>query len=122
VLLDGQVFKDAPTFHDVAHTAVYQVLRRYAGDVLPVEVDLTLDEFAVFQLQQPGNGLKRGGLASAIAAQQSHHLTHRHGQGQAAQYLHDLVVDHLDIGDLQHRQAGRVLYGRVQPGHPPSPE
>src|SRR5690606_29750873 len=61
--------------------------------------------------QQARDGLERGALARAVAAQQRHDLPAWHGQRQPAQGLHDLVVDDLDVVDVEDQVRG--LLGHV---------
>ena len=55
----------------------------------------------VFQGQQAGDALQRGGFARTIGTEERHNGALRHPQRQAPKNLHRLVVDHLDIIDFQ---------------------
>ena len=59
------------------------------------------------QRQQARDGLQRGRLAGTVGAQQRDDLPARHVDRQAAQRLHALVVDDLDVARSSGRQPRR---------------
>ncbi|MNS99259.1 hypothetical protein D3C72_1336570 [compost metagenome] len=109
VFFDREVFKHTATFHNVAQAVAHQLLWCQGCRGLAVEVNAAAFDHTVFQRQQARNGLERGALARPIAAQQRHDLPPWHGQRQAAQGLHHLVVDDLDVVDFE--DVGRGMRG-----------
>ena len=79
--------------------------------MLAIEVDAAAFDHAIFQRQQARDGLERGALARPVAAQQRHDLPTWHGQRQAAQGLHHLVVDDLDVVDFEDVGRGWLGHG-----------
>ncbi|CUI47771.1 Uncharacterised protein [Achromobacter xylosoxidans] len=111
VLLDRQILEHAPSFHHMRQPGAHQVLRPRPRGVAAVEQDAPARQLAILQVEQARHRLQRRRLTGAVAAQQGHDGAGRHRQRQAAQHLHRLVVDHLDVVDVQHRRRQRSVSG-----------
>jgi hypothetical protein len=86
----------------VREAAPHQLLRREPLGGLAVEGDAPGLELAVLKRQQARDGLQRGRLAGAVAAQKRHQLGFAHAQRHALQHMALAVVrvQALDLEDV----------------------
>ena len=108
----GHVGDDAPSLHDLEDAAANDFVRVFVGDRLPVEGDVASDDFAVFGVQQTGDGLQRRRFAGAVRPEQGDDLPFGNLQTDAAQDQHDVVIDDFDVfNGEQGRRAGGLCAG-----------
>ena len=75
----------------------------------PRHMDVALGDLAALGAQQVGDRLQRRRLAGAVGAQQGHDAALRHRQRHALQHEDDVIVDHLDVGDVDDVGRARSL-------------
>ena len=88
-------------FAHMGNTTARDQVRRHAIQRCVGRPNFATAHLALFQGQQTRHRFERGRFASPIRAQQRHHGTLGHMQGQAAQHLDGVVVNHLDVFDAQ---------------------
>ena len=95
ILHDGEQAEDAPVLGHVADAEPCQLVRRQVGDRPAREQHL-----ALLGIDQAHDGLERGALADAVAAQQAHHLAFAHVERNAVQDMALAVIGvHVLDGD-----------------------
>ena len=113
IFFDGEVLKAMPPFHHLDHTGLDHIGRITPLGALAPVGDAALGHFAPLRMQQVGDGLERGGLARAIAAQQRGDTPLGNAQAHAFQDEDHVIVDHLDIVDLQNGLFGATSVKHV---------
>ena len=93
VLHHSEQLEDAPVLRHVTDAEAGELVRRHACDGLALEQD-----FALARIDQPHDGLERGALADAVAAQQPDHLAGTDLQRDAVQDV-ALAVEGVDVLD-----------------------
>ena len=101
VFFDREVGEDVPPLAHMRQSRAGQLVRHTAGDVVAEEADAACGDDAVLVGQHAACRLERAGLARAVAAQQGNDLAFGHLDRHAAQRLHAVVVDDLDVLDGQ---------------------
>jgi hypothetical protein len=96
VLLDRQRGEDLAVLGDVADAGVGDLVGAQPGDALPLEQDLADG------LDQPHDGLARGGAAHAVPAEQAHDLTGPHLEVHALQDV-ALAVEGVEVAHGEHQ-------------------
>ena len=79
--IDAQRAKNPPAFRHQGQAQGDDALRGHMGEVLAGELNGPLTG-----VQQPGNAAQSGSLAGAVAADQGHHLTNSHVEGDALEH------------------------------------
>ena len=97
IVLDGHLGEHPPPLHHLADPSSHPVRRVLLGDVFAVEADLSLGHLALMDVEQAGDGAKRGRLAGAVGAEQGDDLPIRDLEGDPAQNQHNVVVDDLEV-------------------------
>jgi hypothetical protein len=106
VLHHGEQAEDAPVLRHIADAEAGKLVGGQAGDGIAVE-----QHAAVARLHQAHDGLERGRLADAVTAEQAHHFTRLHVQGDAVK---DVALAVIGVHVLD--QDDRLGAGR-SPGH-----
>src|SRR5439155_26403062 len=92
-------------FHDLNDATTHQ--QRWVEAVHPLTpiLNAALGDLAPLGTQQIRDSLERGGLPSPVGPEESDNRSFGHFERHAFQYQDDVVVDHFDITDLEHRGA-----------------
>ena len=85
--------------------------------LLALEQDGAFGDFAALGVQQIGDRLERGGLASAVGAQQRDDAAARHVERDALQHEDHVIVDHLDVVDRKDAVGAGVGLRGIWCGH-----
>jgi hypothetical protein len=102
VVLDGHLGEDTAPLHHLADAPFHPTGRVLVGDEVAIELDLTLCDVALVNLEQPGDGAKCRGLPGPVGPEQGDDLAVSHFEGDAPEHEDHVVVDDLEILDCEH--------------------
>src|SRR5512143_2102611 len=119
VLLRGEIREDPQIVGHVRHAETGDLVRRDAGDLLPVKPDRP-----ALRWRKPHDRTQGGGLADAVPPQQGDHLSLPHGEGNlledVARPVECVDVQRFEDHGLTPRDTGRDRT-RPPPGTLPAP-
>src|SRR5262249_14130125 len=102
VLLNRKVFEDPPTLKHLGDPSSHNLVRRQSVEPCAVEFDGTLGYLPSISGKHPGNRLQRGGLASAVSAEQCRDRTFLGDKRNTLEHHDDAVVDHFYVVQREH--------------------